>query len=107
VTWHRLADHPLPEPREGQVLLVWHRCRPHPDTFICKPLRGNVWLGGGGLGRINEMREYFVSLDPNAQWYLVPAPGEPSEADGLVQCAVLNDPDEMVGGVDAGEGDDS
>jgi hypothetical protein len=68
---------------------------------------GKLWHGDCDAQTPLEMRDGYLTRWSNAQWYLVPAPGEQSEADGLVQCAVLNDPDEMVGGVDDDEGDDS
>jgi hypothetical protein len=76
VTWHRLADHPLPEPREGQVLLI--DCPNAAQLMFRSHYRLDIKAWGGASGWLlpDELQHECLRDHPNAQWYLVPAPDE-------------------------------
>lgn len=79
MTWHPLATNPLPEPNGSARLIV--------DVGSSRW----VWLAHGAhwhcaewcVGTEAQLREWILDDYPNAQWHLVPAPGEPSETDEL------------------------
>lgn len=73
-TWHRLADHALPEPTEGATLLV--RLRPRllftfeaaGESWAVVAERANEWSAG-------TLQAMYASRHPDALWFLVTAPG--------------------------------
>lgn len=79
MTWHPLATNPLPEPGPGRVLLMLLSNR----TFISLTGEADGWFAGDKRWSPTRLRSEAMRNHPSAQWHLVPAPGEPSEADEL------------------------
>jgi len=81
MTWHSLAESPLPEPKHGQVLLI----RAPRQRFAMQhvaTLETTAWYADDGeMLSPDALRREWLKFSPNAQWFIVPSPEEQDDSD--------------------------